>query len=172
MLKAQGNVAYILPHKFFNAQYGEPLRKLIARGRHLRHVVHFGNQQVFPGATNYVCLLFLDKTGSDGCRFVRADDLKAWLKDFEGIEGFFPAESITSEEWNFTVGRSAGIFAQLHAVQPKLEDVTARIFQGIKTSADKIYIVEEVRRSKNMVRVYSPQTEREHDLEAALLTLW
>jgi adenine-specific DNA-methyltransferase len=169
LLKAQGNVAYILPHKFFNAQYGEPLRKLIARGRNLRHVVHFGNQQVFPGATNYVCLLFLDRAGSDGCRFVRADDLKAWLKNFQGIEGFFPAESITGEEWNFTVGRSAGIFAQLHAVQQKLEDVTSRIFQGIKTSADKIYILEEVRRSKNMVRAYSPQTEREHDLEAALL---
>ena len=58
-LKPDGQLAYILPHKFFNAQYGEPLRALLAKGRHLRHVVHFGDQQVFPGATNYVCLLFL-----------------------------------------------------------------------------------------------------------------
>ena len=30
----------------------------------------------------------------------------------------------------------------------KLETVTSRIFQGIKTSADKIYIVEEVNERK------------------------
>ena len=71
LLRRQGQLAYILPHKFFNAQYGEPLRKLLADGKHLRHVVHFGDQQVFPGATNYVCLLFLWKAGVEQCRFAR-----------------------------------------------------------------------------------------------------
>jgi hypothetical protein len=79
LLAPRGQLALILPHKFFNAQYGEPLRKLLAAGRHLRHVVHFGDQQIFPGATNYVCLLFLAKAGADECRWVRADDLPAWL---------------------------------------------------------------------------------------------
>ena len=58
MLNTQGKLAFILPHKFFNAQYGEPLRGLLAGGKHLRHVIHFGDQQIFPGATNYVCLRF------------------------------------------------------------------------------------------------------------------
>ena len=83
-LKQDGHLAYILPHKFFNAQYGEPLRGLLAKGRHLRHVVHFGDQQVFPGAANYVCLLFLAKAGADSCRFVRVDDLDTWLRDIPG----------------------------------------------------------------------------------------
>ena len=43
-------LAFILPHKFFNAQYGQPLRELLAGGRHLRHVVHYSNQQIFPRA--------------------------------------------------------------------------------------------------------------------------
>ena len=80
-LKPDGHLAYIMPHKFFNAQYGEPLRGLLAKGRHLRHVVHFGDQQVFPGASNYVCLLFLAKAGAESCRFVRVDDLDTWLAD-------------------------------------------------------------------------------------------
>jgi hypothetical protein len=86
LLHRQGQLAYILPHKFFNAQYGEPLRRLLADSKHLRHVVHFGDQQVFPGATNYVCLLFLTKAASDHCCFIRADDLPAWLGEGKSDE--------------------------------------------------------------------------------------
>ena len=35
----------------------------MAQGKHLSHVVHFGDQQVFAGATTYTCLMFLDKAG-------------------------------------------------------------------------------------------------------------
>ena len=73
LLNAAGQLAFILPHKFFNAQYGEPLRKLLAAGKNLRHVVHFGDQQIFPGATNYVCLLFLARAGVTKCHFVRTE---------------------------------------------------------------------------------------------------
>jgi adenine-specific DNA-methyltransferase len=86
-LKPDGHLSYILPHKFFNAQYGEPLRNLIAKGKYLEHVVHFGDQQVFPGATNYVCLLFLAKAGTASCRFVRVNSLPEWLQTFRGTEG-------------------------------------------------------------------------------------
>ena len=51
----------------------------------------------------------------------------------------------------------------------KLEDVTSRIFQGIKTSADKIYIVEEIERKAARVKVYSREKESEYWLEPDLL---
>jgi Eco57I restriction-modification methylase len=51
ILNKNGRLGFILPHKFFNAQYGEPLRKVIADGKHLTEVVHFGDQQVFAGAS-------------------------------------------------------------------------------------------------------------------------
>ena len=35
LLNGKGRLGYILPHKFFNAQYGEPLRGLISKGKHL-----------------------------------------------------------------------------------------------------------------------------------------
>jgi len=169
LLESKGQLAYILPHKFFNAQYGLPLRELIASGRHLRHVVHFADQQIFPGATNYVCLLFLAKGGSDACRWVSADDLPAWLQTLRGTEGILATPSVTSAEWNFVVGKGAMLFDRLKVMPVKLEDVTERIFQGIKTSADKIYIVEEVGRTKSEVRIFSHQTEQEHRLEPDLL---
>jgi adenine-specific DNA-methyltransferase len=140
LLESQGQLAYILPHKFFNAQYGQPLRELVAEGRHLRHVVHFGHQQIFPGATNYVCLLFLAKAGVDACRWACPDDLPAWLQAQACTEGLLPARSVTAAEWNFVVGRGANLFARLKAMPVKLGDV-ADIFVGLQTSADDVFIL-------------------------------
>ena len=47
LLNKQGQSGFILPHKFFNAQYGEPIRSLLSKGKYLAQVVHFGEQQVF-----------------------------------------------------------------------------------------------------------------------------
>ncbi|MFN2166732.1 MAG: Eco57I restriction-modification methylase domain-containing protein, partial [Anaerolineae bacterium] len=38
LLNERGRLGFILPHKFFNAKYGEPLRGLIAEGQHLADV--------------------------------------------------------------------------------------------------------------------------------------
>ncbi|CAN5797583.1 hypothetical protein BH20VER1_BH20VER1_00630 [soil metagenome] len=169
LLHRRGQLAFICPHKFFNAQYGEPLRELIAAGRHLRHVVHFGDQQIFPGATNYVCLLFLARAGAESCRFVRADALTIWLATQEGTEGLLSLSKVDTGPWNFVVGKDASVFERLEAVEVRLVDATERLFQGLKTSGDKVYIVEEISRHGDFALVFSRQTEREHQLDSALL---
>ncbi len=169
LLNKSGRLGFILPHKFFNAQYGEPLRGVLANGKHLAEVIHFGDQQVFAGATTYTCLLFLDKAGSSQCRFVKVADLTGWRGNGGASEGFVPAARITPSEWNFTVGKGAILLERLSKMPVKLEDVTDRIFQGIKTSADKIYIVEEIERRAKRVKVYSREKETEYWLEPDLL---
>lgn len=153
LLKSDGHLAFICPHKFFNAQYGEPLREVIAKGKHLRHVVHFGDEQVFPGATIYTCLLFLSHGRTAECRFVRAENLAAWKSALTGIEGKFQADAITGAEWNFTVGNARATFEALVRLDRKLGDV-ARIWQGVVTSADRLYVLREVSPEKDgMVEV-------------------
>jgi TaqI-like C-terminal specificity domain/Eco57I restriction-modification methylase len=161
LLHRQGQLAYILPHKFFNAQYGEPLRRLLADGKHLRHVVHFGDQQVFPGATNYVCLLFLTKAASDHCCFIRADDLPAWLGEGKSDEASFEASRITPVEWNFAVGKGAGLFEKLQAMPFKLGQVASRISQGIRTSANEVYVLDVLKEKGGLITATSTQLERE-----------
>jgi adenine-specific DNA-methyltransferase len=160
-----GQLGYILPHRFFNALYGEPLRALISKGKHLRHVVHFGGNQIFPGATNYVCLLFLSTTVAEDCRFVRADNLKAWLATQQGIEGRIPAEQITAAPWNFAVGEGSHLLDRLLRAPLKLKDV-ADLFVGLQTDADEVFIVEFVRESNGELVCFSKHTESEHHFEA------
>jgi hypothetical protein len=170
LLKPTGRLAYILPHKFFNAQYGASLRGLIAKGRHLKHVVHFGDQQVFPGATNYVCLLFLAKGGADACRFVRADDLDVWSASYGGVERVIPAGDATATEWNFAVGRESGIFERLRAFPRTLKEIASRIAQGIRTSANEVYVLDVVGQDGKFTVAHSTQLGREVRLETGVLS--
>jgi len=169
LLRPSGILAYICSHKFFNAKYGEPLRALIAKGKHLKHVVHFGDQQVFPGASNYVCLLFLAKPGAGSCRWMVVDDLLTWLASTRALQATVAAEQIGIAEWSFSVGRCAALLDRLQRIPTKLEHVTARIFQGIKTSADRVFIVQQLERTKKQILVHSPEQDEEYTLEPDLL---
>lgn len=168
LLKADGHLAYICPHKFFNSQYGEPIREVIAKGQHLRHVVHFGDEQVFPGATIYSCLLFLANGGSNDCRFIRAHDLNAWKATGAGIEGKIASTAVKKGEWNFAVGKGASLFDVLNNGRTKLGEV-ADSFVGLQTSADDVYILQLVEDRGDSLVCYSKSLEKQVELERGLL---
>ncbi|MDI9546803.1 MAG: Eco57I restriction-modification methylase domain-containing protein, partial [Chloroflexota bacterium] len=143
LLRKEGLLGYILPHKFFNAKYGAELRQQIAAGRHLQHIVHFGDRQVFSGATTYTCLLFLSGQPQLHFEFVKADDLDGWRAGEEQLSGRVDAEQAEGGEWNFVVGRGAALFERLREMPIRLGDA-ADIFVGLQTSADKLYVLESV----------------------------
>ena len=143
LLNEKGKLGFICPHKFFNAQYGAPLRKLLSEGKNLAHVVHFGDQQVFEGATTYTCLLFLEKNGSKQLQLEKVNDLRHGAPRAKPPRARFPLPISPASEWNFTVVRQRSLFDKLRAMPINAGTCATRIFQGIKTSADKIYIVEE-----------------------------
>lgn len=168
LLNERGRLGFILPHKFFNAQYGEPLRKVLAEGRHLGKVVHFGDQQVFENATTYTCLLFLEKGGRNEFQFIRAHDLAKWRLGEAQAEGTIQATSVGPSEWNFVVGSGSELFERLKAMPVKLRDVAARMAQGIRTSANEVYVLEVIRREDGMI-VARSETSSEIEIESALL---
>jgi hypothetical protein len=167
LLSDKGRMGYILPHKFFKSQYGEHLRKLIADGRHLAEIVHFGAQQVFAGATTYTCLLFLDKGGNESFRYVEAEDLDAWRTKAEAVEGDIGAEKATAEEWNFVVGPGASLFQRLREECVSLGDI-ADIFVGLQTSADAVFIMDLVEEGSATITLKSKALGVEWGLEKTL----
>ena len=171
LLNKHGQIGFILPHKFFNAQYGEPLRGLIAKGNHLSHVVHFGHQQVFEGATTYTCLLFLNKEGAKECLFEKVDNLAEWQRTGQSITGKIATNTIKGAVWNFTVGENAALFDKLANMPTKLGDI-AGIFVGLQTDADDIYIVEEKQKSDGQVLCYSKATGKIYWFEDSHLKLF
>ncbi len=170
LLCENGLFGYILPHKFFQADYGKALRELLSAGRHLREIVSFGHEQIFAPVSTYTCLLLLGKSPSEKFAYREAFDVDLWKSRNSARSVSLPSSAATAAEWTFIASESdEKLLAKLRAISDRLETVTDRIFQGLKTSADDIYIVDELERRAKKVRVYSHETESEHWLEPELL---
>lgn len=165
LLNKNGQFSYILPSKFFNAQYGQPLRNLLSQHQYLKQVVDFGDQQVFPGATNYVCLLFLSKSGARNCRWVKIDDIFHWLATFNSPQMVLSNGKFSDEEWNIAFGDEGKLLTKLQQMPSRLRDVTDRISQGIRTSANEVYVLDATKEHDDILIAYSRKLDKSVELE-------
>jgi hypothetical protein len=168
LLNKNGLLGYILPHKFFTAQYGEPLRTLISQGKHLREVVHFGHQQIFSGATTYTCLLFLGKIPSDNFYVSLVDDIEAWKNSPTARSGELPAQAASTSDWNFVVGPEYSLFEKIRKLDFKLKEI-AHIFVGTQTSAEDIFVLKNCRTLDGNVIGYSEADQGEIAVEKGIV---
>lgn len=157
LLNKNGRLGFILPHKFFNSQYGQPLRKIISDGKHLESVVHFGDQQVFANATTYTCLLMLRKAQCEQFQFLKVANLEGWRRSQVASESIIPAANVTDKDWNFSADGGAALFDKLDRMPSKLRHVAARIGQGIRTSANEVYVLDLLSTDGDVVEVRSKQ---------------
>ncbi|HEX9756894.1 MAG TPA: N-6 DNA methylase [Nitrospiria bacterium] len=174
-LKKNGKLGYILPNKFLNSQVGENLRAVLSEGRYLERLIHFGAFQIFRGATNYTCLLFLHRDGKDSADVARyigpvnnsripcplPEDAPVLWKTSKIL-----AAKLMAGPWE--VPSSNGKFLEKLKRWPGLDSI-AHVFQGTGTRADSVYLVEFRGRKGNSVRVYSPEKDAEYLLESTFL---
>ena len=72
---------------------------------------------------------------------------------------------VTAADWNFVVGPDAKLFERLMEMPMKLGNVAAKIFQGLITGADSVFIMENISKTEYK----SAATGNTYNLESALL---
>ena len=162
LLRDKGRLGFILPNKFFSTDYGEGLRGLLTDSNLIDHIVDFEDAQVFKGAGTYTNLLMLQKRKeSPICHYAH---LGAIYKS-EGTsglsqalaEGNFDFNSIElahgGQRWTIAVGAGGNLLTRLQSALPLLNSIEPHCFQGLKTSADKLYMVERQSKKGNVCRV-------------------
>jgi len=164
LLNKNGLLGYILPHKFFNAQYGEPLRSVIAKGKHLKEIVHFGDLQIFNNATTYTCLLFLSRQSKNDFIFSKIEKIEIWKSLGESESQSLSQDNISNENWNFVSGDFEKIFNKMKN-QSKLLSELANIFVGTQTSADDIFVLERCKIKGKTITGYSVSLDKEVTIE-------
>ena len=164
LLRSDGELGFIVPHRFFTAQYGQPLRGLLTAGAHVERLVHFGAEQVFAGATTYTALIFLSKAAREDLLFKQVRDLAEWRDTGMGAERRLRAADLDAREWNIAVEADADLFERLRECPLKLGDI-ADIFVGLQTSADDVYIMEYVSRTHAGIVLRSPALARDWEFE-------
>lgn len=141
LLRPEGRLGVITPHKFMTIQAGRTLRRLIAANRFLEEVVHFGVKQVFGRhAANYTCILVLDRRGRNVVRVERPGPLEAWRYGEPGIMVEIPSATLGEDNWQFADVETRALFERVRAAFPDRLGQLAEIFVGVQTSADPIYI--------------------------------
>ena len=169
LLNKNGKIGYIVPHKFFNMQYGEPLRGLLAAGHHLSEIVHFGDQQIFEGASTYTCLLFLTRACSASFAFRKVSNLSAWRDKMTWEQGDIEANKVTAADWSFGVGKTSQLMERLKAGGPSLGEFTD-IFVGLQTSADTVFLFKEWEQmSAKVTKGFSKELNDWVEVESSLL---
>jgi type I restriction-modification system DNA methylase subunit len=175
LLRPGGIFGMILPNKFFTASYGEGLRKLLSKQKAVWRVVDFEDAQVFEFSTTYTCLLFLRKEPTPKVTYVPAGD---WLKAQPDQPALLPddlPETLTDgkrlgkEPWVFVPDEEAELLEKLEAVGTGLGEAGARIYQGIRTSANDIYVLESVSTAGHTWRLRSKALDKQVELEPSLL---
>ncbi|ANN64083.1 methyltransferase [Brachyspira hyodysenteriae] len=170
LLKPTGEMGYILPHKFFKVDMGENLREIISNRKALKKVVYFGENQIFNNATTYTCLLFLSNEEQNDFKLLRFDenvDIKEKL--FESTFETFPISIITKDNWNFYDNDTLSIIEKLKNYKIVLKDITKKIFQGIATSADDIYVLQGGEENNGIVKTYSKSLDKEIEIERGFI---
>ncbi|MDO8721948.1 MAG: Eco57I restriction-modification methylase domain-containing protein [Syntrophales bacterium] len=177
LLQHRGILSYILPHKFFQAKFGEPIRRFLSREKSLYQVVRFGAEQVFEESSTYTCLLFLTRNPNDSLDLFEVKSLENPVEILAAIQigmqqpgyqkAVIPAPK--DSEWIFTTDHTAAILQKLKQQSHTLGDITRKIFQGIATSADNIYVLKMREWKAATVRCFSPVLKREVEIERGLV---
>lgn len=166
LLKAFGNLQFILPHKFLVADFGKGIREILSNSRTISEIIYFGHEMIFEGATTYTCLLAMTAKSNDELKFAEISTYQ--LNEPFEFSKFNYSNIPISEPWTFKQNHSSSIIEKLNKHKLKLEDVLDKVFSGIQTSADKIYCIEG-KQINNLVIGVSKTNNSEIGIERELL---
>jgi hypothetical protein len=139
LLNKNGNIQFILPHKFLLAVFGKGIRELLYKNRAVSQLINFGHEMIFEGATTYTCLLSLSRIGNSKIKFAEISS-KELKEHFTFTEIDYQSLS-TSDSWIFKQNKSLSLIQRLENQPYTLHHFLDKIFSGIQTSADQVYLI-------------------------------
>lgn len=152
LVRPGGRVAFVLPNKFFKADYGEPLRTFLAEETWIESVVDFGhNRDLFPDADVFPCVLVTrrpdpaaDPVADAAVAVIPGDrvpqeNLPALLKT---LQFPMPRISFAREGWVLEPPAVLSFLERLQQMHPNLVEVTGQPPQyGLKTGLNEAFVV-------------------------------
>jgi type I restriction-modification system DNA methylase subunit len=176
LLKRGGRLGFICSSKFLKSQYGAGILQLIKQSCTVENIVDLSSQTVFAEATTYPAIVVLKKESSNAPLYYVSvpqgvtDSPVTSALDLEGLPAVSTAqEAITRRMWP-PLAKGDTLWEKLTANTEPLGKMADKIFVGLQTSADKVYILEKQGETgPGLVRVRSQLTGKVYELENELL---
>lgn len=135
----------IISRQFTEADYGQPLRSMLASGERVHRVVDFGAGLVFEGVGAYTLLLFASSQRNKTFELVRVPSRPSAseLEKAESSRLFratLPSAELTDDSWHLDLPEESALIGRLERDFPMLRQVARNsIFQGVVTGADFVF---------------------------------
>ena len=120
---------------------------------------------MFSDATTYTCLLFLNSSKTHHVEFHKVTDLIKWRTEKQSNKELISHNKFSGNGWNISIGKISIILDKIGAISPKLNDLTDKIFQGLITGADKVFILNQI----EPTLFHSDATDKQYRLEKDLM---
>lgn len=172
LLNRNGSLGYIVPNKFMKVGAGKQLRKLITDGKYLKSIVSFGANLVFSDKSTYTSLLILQKKEHEDFSYAEVNNYKQWkVRNAEAtLSCKRSAATINDSTWLLYTNENKNLIE--NKILPKsipLGELIGEehIFNGIQTSAVKVYVFEPFREDDKYYYFYDTN-KKEHQIEKAV----
>lgn len=169
LLNDDGRMGYIAPNLWPTLEYGEGLRGLIHKGRHLEKWLDFRSFQVFEEATVYTAIQIFSKAPVDEIRLAFAGDGDISRVEWTDKDYVLPygAISLPLKPWLVAPAPVRTMIERLGREGTPLghSENTSNIIVGIQTSADHIYHLRRI--SKNRY-AYTPRMNGKKQAEVVV----
>ena len=142
LLAQDGMMGYIIPNKFMTIQSGGELRNWLAGHHYVRRILHLGTFQVFKGRSTYTCILILSKQKQSYFEIGFVQDWSRFLSEHTVECDQYSADLISGQPWIFLPGFIKEAVTKCKDRCVPLKEL-AKLFVGVQTSADRIYIIHE-----------------------------
>jgi methylase of polypeptide subunit release factors/DNA modification methylase len=146
LLNDGGIASIILTNKFMNSAYGKEICNYLSKNFRILTIEDFQDIQLFKGYTTYTCIV----------TFAKLDHSKRFLvKKYKNKKNFekknlskpksesFAYNILSSHPWNFVSGNEEKIIRICSSKKnPYLLSIFNNIFQGIRTGANDVFVVD------------------------------
>jgi len=163
LINHSGLVSFILPHKWLIAEFGAGIRQFFAESKIVKSILHFEEHLVFE-VTTYTCIITYGKKVQNHLRFKYLKP-KLILAPFEWDKMSY--KNLDSSNWNLMSEKKRSLFERLHSLPYTLKNKFAKIFQGIATSADDVYLIKGKRVNDHIVG-YSKALDKDVRIESGI----
>jgi type I restriction-modification system DNA methylase subunit len=147
LLMEGGSFGMICSNKFMRANYGRPLRSLIATRTTLNQIVDFGELPVFEKAATFPAIILTQNTKPKKQKFIYAAIKRLNFQSLEGevknIGDNLDEKSLSGDNWTLAKAQEIAIFEKMKKTGiPLGEYVKGKIYRGILTGLNEAFVID------------------------------
>jgi type I restriction-modification system DNA methylase subunit len=149
LIGKKGRCGFIMPNKFFTTDYGRGLRLILSQRKNLEYLIDFEDAQVFVDAGTYTTLIFICGDSILVPKYVKLGNIYKSYGSLGLQKALYDANlpfsaiklSNDGSNWTMATGQNSLLLERLQKTFPTFSSFKPHIYQGLKTSADKVYMI-------------------------------